>query len=324
VVCEFKDGSSDPDGTIHSRSWDFGDGSTSSDTDPTHVYAVANTYTVTLRVTDNGDASRSVSSSVIVASTDNRKPTAAFTAPSCTAGAPCRFDDASTDSDGTVVSRQWEFGSGTSSNEANPSHTFEAAGTYTVTLTVTDDSGASSSIAQDVVVGAESLPAGSSIVLSRAYAVSNGRQYVMLTWTGASGSSVDVYRNGVLRQVTRNDGKYVRFPWSRGAATYVYHICETGTSRCSNTVTADYTARSITLTATSPSQGTRNQATLLWSGASGTQVNIYRNGLLVTRTRNDGRYVSSPLGRGALRSSVYQVCERHTSSCSNRAPVSFR
>ncbi len=55
----------------------------------------------------------------------------------------CAFVDKSKDDDGTIVSRQWSFGDGTSSTEQNPLHTYATPGKYTVLLTVTDDDGAS-------------------------------------------------------------------------------------------------------------------------------------------------------------------------------------
>lgn len=56
-------------------------------------------------------------------------------------GMTVRFTDTSSDADGTIVSRHWEFGDGTASNEANPVKTYTAVGRYTVALTVTDDGG---------------------------------------------------------------------------------------------------------------------------------------------------------------------------------------
>ena len=62
------------------------------------------------------------------------------------------FTDTSTDSDGSVVSWSWDFGDGATSTEQNPVHTYGAYGTYTVSLTVTDDMGATGGTSQDVVV----------------------------------------------------------------------------------------------------------------------------------------------------------------------------
>lgn len=82
----------------------------------------------------------------------NQAPAAAFTH-SCTDLA-CTFTDASTDADGTIASRSWDFGNGQTSTAANPSVTYAAAGTYTVSLTVTDDDGATNSTTQSVTVAA--------------------------------------------------------------------------------------------------------------------------------------------------------------------------
>ena len=61
---------------------------------------------------------------------------------SSVSGLTVAFTDSSTDSDGSIASRSWNFGDGTTSTATNPSKTYAAAGTYTVTLTVTDNGGA--------------------------------------------------------------------------------------------------------------------------------------------------------------------------------------
>jgi PKD repeat protein len=66
LTCAFTDQSTDGDGWVAARSWSFGDGGTSSATNPSHAYAAAGTYTVTLTVTDNDGASASASRTVTV------------------------------------------------------------------------------------------------------------------------------------------------------------------------------------------------------------------------------------------------------------------
>jgi PKD repeat protein len=83
----------------------------------------------------------------------NQAPVAVFSHESCVSGSPCQFTDVSTDADGSIVSWSWNFGDGTVSNEQNPSHSFFASiFPYHVTLTVTDNSGATNATAQDITV----------------------------------------------------------------------------------------------------------------------------------------------------------------------------
>jgi PKD repeat protein len=81
--------------------------------------------------------------------TANQPPVAAFGS-SCS-GLTCAFADSSSDPDGSIASHSWTFGDGGSSTAQNPSHTYAAAGTYTVTLTVTDNQGATSAPASRTV-----------------------------------------------------------------------------------------------------------------------------------------------------------------------------
>jgi PKD repeat protein len=150
LTCTFTDQSSDADGTIASRAWDFGDGATSTEPSPTHTYAAGGQYTVTLRVTDDDGAEDSAShpaSPTDPAPEPNAPPHAEFEV-ACQE-LQCSFSDRSQDGDGSVASWSWDFGDGSTSSERNPSHTYAAAGRYTVVLVVTDDDGATATRSHD-------------------------------------------------------------------------------------------------------------------------------------------------------------------------------
>src|SRR5204862_5675323 len=109
---------------------------------PSHTYAGGGSYTVTLTVTDNQGAASAPTSRTVGVTPPNQAPTASFT-PCCNA-LTCNFTSTSSDPDGSIASYSWTFGDGATSTLQNPSHTYAAGGSYTVTLTVTDNQGASS------------------------------------------------------------------------------------------------------------------------------------------------------------------------------------
>jgi PKD repeat protein len=157
----------------------------------------------------------------------NLPPVASFTY-SCS-GLSCNFTDASTDADGTVTAWSWSFGDSTSSTAQNPSHAYAAGATYTVTLTVTDDDGATGVTSQQVTVSA--APA---IALSVSGYKVKGFQTADLTWSGATSTNVDVYRDGAVIGTTANDGAHTDNINQKGSGSYVYKVCEAGTTNCSN------------------------------------------------------------------------------------------
>ncbi|WP_199424896.1 LamG domain-containing protein [Actinotalea solisilvae] len=149
-------GSTDPDGTVASHVWSWGDGTPDgSGATATHAYAAAGTYTVTLTVTDDDGATNAVTHDVTVTAPPvNQLPVAAFTA------TPTHLSVAvdgsgSTDADGTITAYSWSWGDGTANGAgATASHAYATPGTYTVTLTVTDDDGGTNVVAHDVTVTA--------------------------------------------------------------------------------------------------------------------------------------------------------------------------
>ncbi|HWX66572.1 MAG TPA: PKD domain-containing protein [Rhodanobacter sp.] len=136
LTANFTDSSTDTGGTISSHSWTFGDGSTSTATSPSHTYAAAGTYSVTETVTDSVSGKTSSKTASVTVASPGGTPTANFS--SRVSGLTATFTDSSTDSGGTIGTHAWTFGDGGTSAVASPSHTYAAAGTYSVTETVTD------------------------------------------------------------------------------------------------------------------------------------------------------------------------------------------
>ncbi len=150
-------GSSDPDGSIASYAWDYGDGSTATGPTPDpHGYATPGTYVVTLTVTDDDGASAQTTRTVQPVA-PNSPPEAAFTV-DCL-GLVCSVDGrGSTDADGAVAAWAWDFAGTAGKPRARTSHRFGSDGTYEITLTVTDDDGASDSVAHEVTVNGTAQP----------------------------------------------------------------------------------------------------------------------------------------------------------------------
>ncbi|MGC3953808.1 MAG: PKD domain-containing protein [Propionicimonas sp.] len=149
-------GSTDPDGSIASYAWDFGDTATGTGVNASHTYGQAGSYQVTLTVTDNRGGTATVTHEVQVLAA-NQAPTAAFS--STVDRAKVSLDaSGSADADGTIASYAWEFGDGEVGSGVTASHTYAASGTYQVKLTVTDDRGGEGTVTHEVTVVGNSAP----------------------------------------------------------------------------------------------------------------------------------------------------------------------
>ncbi|NIO80978.1 MAG: PKD domain-containing protein [Candidatus Aminicenantes bacterium] len=130
--------------------FDGGTPGTSTQQNPTITYNTAGTYTVTLTATNAYGSDTETKTDYITVQPAGQPPTADFTY--TTSDLTVNFTDTSTDPDGTIVSWDWDFGDGNNSTEQNPSNTYAAGGTYTVTLTVTDNDALTDSTSKDVTV----------------------------------------------------------------------------------------------------------------------------------------------------------------------------
>lgn len=118
--------------------WDFGDGTSSTEVSPGKVFTIAGTYNVKL-VTTSGLCADSIIKKITILP----RPVAAFSATN-TVGCSGPLNVSFTNGSTNAVSYNWNFGDGTSSTLPNPNHAYSNPGTYTVTLTVTNNVGCTS------------------------------------------------------------------------------------------------------------------------------------------------------------------------------------
>lgn len=155
----FTSNATDSDGHIVSYHWDFGDGNTSSEENPSHTFEKIGEYNVTLTVEDNDAGSGTCK--IMINAIENQPPTV-FASADITSGMDpltIHFTGSAIDLDGDIVSYEWDFGDGEKSNSRNPTHiyNYDKSGssspyptligfndTYYAKLTVTDDGGATS------------------------------------------------------------------------------------------------------------------------------------------------------------------------------------
>ncbi|MFC2079078.1 PKD domain-containing protein [Candidatus Bipolaricaulota bacterium] len=230
-------GSSDSDGTIASYAWNFGDGSTDSGVARWHRFNNPGTYIVTLTVTDDDGASDTMTQAVQVGSS-NQAPVAAFSATPTIpmVNAWVQFDaTASADSDGMIASYSWNFGDGSTDTGSLVWHRFSVAGTYVVTLTVTDDDGASDATSLAVQVG----PSNQSPIAAFTYTPTNPLvnawvQFNASTSSDPDGSIVNYAWN--FGDGSTDIGSVV---WHRfsGAGIYVLTLTVTDDDGATNTTT---------------------------------------------------------------------------------------
>jgi PKD repeat protein len=144
-----------PCGVACTYSWDFGDGHSGTGMFTTHVYTRVGNYQVRLTVTDAGGASHTIALTINVGA--GQAPTAAFTfSPASPAVSQDIFFNASASTAApgrTIVSYEWDFGSGRTATGVTVTKRYDRAGEYVVTLKVTDDMGQTGVTQNTVTVG---------------------------------------------------------------------------------------------------------------------------------------------------------------------------
>jgi len=268
----------DPDGSITSYAWIFGDGGNGLGVTVTHTYTSAGTYYPLLCVTDDDDNQDYAAQTVHVLSSPSASnpPVASFTASPISGQAPLAVSfnaSGSSDSDGSITSYAWTFGDGGSSLGVTPSHTYNTAGTYTAQLTVTDDDGATDTATHTIQVSSTPI-ANNPPVASFTASPTSGQEPLAVSFN-ASGSSDP-------------DGSITSYAWTFGdggsssgvTASHTYNIAGTYIARLAVTDddgATDTTTRQIEVSVSSVPEDLYVDAN---SGSDatgdGTQVNPYK------------------------------------------------
>ena len=150
----------DPDGDVLSCTWSFGDGTQpASGLQVSHIFIEPGTYTITLGVDDGRGGSDSAQSEIII-SPPNQPPVADFSHSGTLAALETITFDAgsSTDPDGIITSWQWDFGDGIRTTGKMVTHVYSSTGTYTVTLTVSDNLGLTDTTTRTITVSENQPP----------------------------------------------------------------------------------------------------------------------------------------------------------------------
>ena len=178
-------------GEIDSWSWDFGDGSSSSLQSPSHTYTIAGTFNVLLEVSGPGGNDLAICFGCITVTDPLPEiPIAGFSATSTSGEVPLTiaFTDTSV---GAIDSYAWTFGDGATSSAQNPSHLYTTAGTYTVTLTVSNAGGSDTATCAGCVTVTDPPPPPP--IADFSAAPTSGEFPLLVTFTNSSSGTVDSY-----------------------------------------------------------------------------------------------------------------------------------
>ena len=146
AVCEgvnsvFSDASSISSGTITSWNWNFGNGNIAATNSVNHTYSAYGNYTATLIVTSDRGCIDSIQQNIQI----HRPPVADFIGTDVCANAPIQYTNTSTSGAGSILFYAWNFGDGNSGNSASPIHSYNSAGSYNVSLSITSSLGCTDS-----------------------------------------------------------------------------------------------------------------------------------------------------------------------------------
>jgi len=246
----------DPDGTIAGYAWDFGDGSTGSGVTPSHSYSIAGIYTAKLNVTDNSGSTAVTTQSITI--TD--RPPVVATVLSSTNPSPGQsiiITITASDPDGTVVTTTVNWGDGTTDTISGPpstdSHAYSLANgtpsaTFTITVTVHDNSGFTTSATPSITV--TDLPPVITWTPPPATTMSGQTVTVALSTSDPDGTVTGVTVNwgdgkvDTLRSGTTTDSHTYSLANPANSASYTITVTLVDNSGSTKTATSSITVQS--------------------------------------------------------------------------------
>ncbi len=282
-------------GTMHYE-WNFGDGYTSTESSPSHVYANEGTYTIQLKVSSNKGCIAAYSSAVTVYG----KPSAAFNiqdAEQCLNGNIFRMNN--TSSNNSPVQYTWIFGDGSSANSINANKSYQSPGTYSIILYSKNNAGCvSDTISRQVVVhedpfvnaGPDQLVLEGKTINIQASASGNNLSYLWTPGRFQTGSSTDPQ---LIIQPTED-------------ITYSVTVIGTGGCRSSDQVVVKVLKKPVIPNVFSPNGDGINDVWVIkyLENYPGATVEVFnRGGQMVYRTQGyatpwNGTYKGNPLPVG--------------------------
>lgn len=222
LVVAFTANASDPEGQQLTYSWEFGNGATSAQANPTYTYQVASAYTARVTVRDPQGATATATVTIAANSPANRPPTVSVS-PSATSGpAPLSvtFTTTASDPDGQIASYSWDFGDGTTSTQRSPAHVYQKDGTYVARVTVRDNGGATAGTQVTITVESSKIeevyvklltPVGGEVL--------NGGSTYMIKWnaTGTGLRRIDIAytldNGGTWTDIINGPAGYSELAW---------------------------------------------------------------------------------------------------------------
>jgi PKD repeat protein len=264
-------GSKDPDGDLLIFAWDFGDGSSGIGPSPDHAYGQPGIYTVTLLVSDGkgGTDTAGTIARVSTPAPGNQPPRAAIGGPyTVTVNEPLTLSAAgSSDPDNDTLAYAWTFGDGDAGTGLSPVHTYQAVGTYTAIVLVTDGRGGSDTAQAEVVVTPVPAPQNQPPV-ARAGDDVQARAGVMVRFDGSASSDPD--NDPLTLAWSFGDGGSAEGPTPEHAyaepGTYTVTLLVTdgrggaATDTLTVTVTVDQSNRPPTASISGPTEGLTNES----------------------------------------------------------------